>query len=403
MANIKTVGGRRDLPIEADRIVWAKHATGQYVGVRKTGDESGTWWARVFDPATRKQHYKQLGELAAYQPAKRYDEALKLALEWFRAFDAGVTPNNLTVRDACDRHVKAIRADDGDEKADETERRFLRYVYSDPIASIALSKLRKTHVEDWRRRLAAMPAVVWRRKVEKVKPRNRPGAATEATRPRSVSTVNRDIVPVRSALNRALDDGLLASDLAWRVALRPTKGVGGRRDIYLDRNDRRRLIDAAVPEVRPFLRALALLPLRPGALAAITAGDFDARRHVLKLGKDKAGGDRRITLPPQTSAFFAEQSKSKLPAAPLFSDALGRAWSKLTWARPIKDAVRVAELPEAATAYTLRHSTITDLVVGGLDLLTIAQISGTSVAMIEQHYGHLRQDHAAAALAALAL
>ena len=37
------------------------------------------------------------------------------------------------------------------------------------------------------------------------------------------------------------------------------------------------------------------------------------------------------------------------------------------------------------------------------DLLTVAQLSGTSVAMIERHYGHLRADHAAAALATLAL
>jgi hypothetical protein len=36
-------------------------------------------------------------------------------------------------------------------------------------------------------------------------------------------------------------------------------------------------------------------------------------------------------------------------------------------------------------------------------LLTIAQISGTSVAMIEKHHAHLIQDHAAKALAGLAL
>jgi site-specific recombinase XerD len=53
--------------------------------------------------------------------------------------------------------------------------------------------------------------------------------------------------------------------------------------------------------------------------------------------------------------------------------------------------------------YTLRHSTITDLVHGGLDLLTVAQISGTSVRMVEAHYGHLRSEVAATALERLAL
>jgi integrase len=55
------------------------------------------------------------------------------------------------------------------------------------------------------------------------------------------------------------------------------------------------------------------------------------------------------------------------------------------------------------TAYTLRHSTITDLVSSGLPLLTIAQISGTSAEMIERHYGHLIRDAATEALAGLAL
>lgn len=81
----------------------------------------------------------------------------------------------------------------------------------------------------------------------------------------------------------------------------------------------------------------------------------------------------------------------------------GKAWDKDAWKGPIKDAARAAELPESTTACALRHSTITDLVTGGLDLLTVAQVPGTSVRMIEQHYGHLRGDHAAKALAGLAL
>jgi len=53
--------------------------------------------------------------------------------------------------------------------------------------------------------------------------------------------------------------------------------------------------------------------------------------------------------------------------------------------------------------FTLRHSTITDLVIDGLDLLTVALLRGTSVEMIEKYQGHLREDHAAEALAKLVL
>jgi site-specific recombinase XerD len=60
-------------------------------------------------------------------------------------------------------------------------------------------------------------------------------------------------------------------------------------------------------------------------------------------------------------------------------------------------------LPDSITDYAMRHSVITDLVTGGLDLMTIAQLSGTSIAMLEKHYSHLRAAHAADALATLAL
>lgn len=127
------------------------------------------------------------------------------------------------------------------------------------------------------------------------------------------------------------------------------------------------------------------------------------RLAVLTIGKDKAGRDRRIKLPEATAAVFADQCEGKPSTAPLFCRSDGKAWNKDAWKGPIKAACALAELPPAATAYAIRHSVITDLVTGGLDLLTVAQLSGTSVAMIERHYGHLRADHAAAALARLAL
>ena len=63
----------------------------------------------------------------------------------------------------------------------------------------------------------------------------------------------------------------------------------------------------------------------------------------------------------------------------------------------------MAGLPVATVAYTLRHSTITDLVTGGLDMFSVAQVSGTSISMIEAHYGHLQHEHARAALERLAV
>jgi len=172
---------------------------------------------------------------------------------------------------------------------------------------------------------------------------------------------------------------------------------------YLDRDQRRALIENAAPDIAELLTGMALLPLRPGALAALNAGDYDQRLHTLKVGKDKAGKDRKLVLQGATASFLEKHSKDKAGNQPLIARADGTRWHRDAWKGPIKDAAAAAGLPAETTAYTLRHSVITDLVVGGLDLLTVAQISGTSVAMVEKHYGSLRQTIAATALAKLAL
>ena len=66
------------------------------------------------------------------------------------------------------------------------------------------------------------------------------------------------------------------------------------------------------------------------------------------------------------------------------------------------DLIRAVKEDKVECAYTLRHSAMTDLVTGGLDLFTVEKISGTSVLMIEKHYGHLQRERARSALEKLA-
>lgn len=252
-------------------------------------------------------------------------------------------------------------------------------------------KLTTGQVNDWRVKLASTPAI----------PQNKNNASTK---PRSGSSLNRDMAVFKSVLNLALEDGHATTDAPWRTKLKPVKNATKRRDCYLDIELRRALVAHAAPDLAILIRGMSLLPLRPGAVAALTVGNFDKRLGVLTVGKDKAGQDRKITLPASTAAFFAAQSNDKLPGAPLCARANGAAWDKDSWKYPFKDAVIAAGLPAAATAYALRHSTITDLIaIHRLDTMTVAVLSGTSISMIEKHYGHLLHDRAATGLAALAL
>lgn len=365
---------------------WQRLRAGCFLGFRpsKRGGK-GTWIARVYDEDSRKYRVKSLGDFGAlagnaiFAAAKKEAEALADLVEAGGEIRAKVE----TVADACRAYA---------ESKPEAEARFKRYVYADPLGKVKLDKLRRRHLKEWRARLEQTPSLVSRSK-----------EGDKRTRTRAPSTVNRDMAVLRAALAKVLSPGAPNSEAAWQEALKAAPNANGRRTLYLDKGQRKRLLEATGDEAAPFVRALCLLPLRPGAIAALTAGDFDKRTAELTIGKDKTGKPRRIQLPAEAAKLLAAQATDKLPGAPLFMRANGVAWDKNSWKLPIATAVKEAGLPEGATAYTLRHSTITDLVSAGLPLLTIAQISGTSAEMIERHYGHLASDAAVKALGELAL
>ena len=389
---IDTVDSRSKLKVRSAPY-WQRLTAGRHIGIRKTSAATdGTWLCQFYAPEDHKQTRRSLGSFAHLKASLQYDAAKAEAETWFKHLDRGGKPSAaITVKEACGNYVEHLVGLGKTTAANDVRRRFKQYLNDTPLAQVELQRLKPRDFENWRKTLATTMA----------RPQDKSKAAT---RPRSASTLNRDMTPVRAALNLALEDGHATTDTAWKVKLRPVKDANRRRDVYLDLTQGRALITKAPADLAILLSALSLVPLRPGAMAALVAGNFDKRLSTLTIGKDKHGQDRKITLPTATAAFFTEQGKDKLPTAPLLARADGSAWNKDAWKYPIKDAVIAAELPIAATAYALRHSTITDLIaLHKLDTLTVAQLSGTSLLMIERHYGHLLREHAAKALASLTL
>jgi len=365
---------------------WQRIRPGCFLGYRPSAREgAGTWIARAYDEDQRRYRLRALGDFSALPGRERFANAKKEA-EAFAALveSGGQTEEKVeTVEEACRRYAKSHPDAAG---------RFRRHVYSDPIATVKLAKLRRYHLRGWRQRLEEKPALVTRRK-----------QGAQITRDRAPSSINRDMAMLRAALNNILAPGAPDTEAAWQEALKAIRNADRQRTLYLDRDQRRALLDKIDADAEPFVRALCLLPLRPGAIAGLTAGDFDARTSELSIGKDKSGKPRRILIPAAAADFLAAQAEGKPSHAPLLARKKDKAWDKETWKRPIAEAAVAARLPTGTTAYTLRHSTITDLVNGGLPLLTVAQISGTSAEMIERHYGHLGRHAAAEALAGLIL
>jgi site-specific recombinase XerD len=361
--------------------------------VMTQGDTTGSWIARIYRDGKYEQN--ALGGYAELEPRARYRAAREAAEKWFAHLESGGAPKSGTVADACRAYVAKLRdqAEDGEEEQDrapykDAEGRFTRLVYGgerrrgvdgssvfkpDPIANIELSKLTKAHVSAWRARVL---------------------------KEHTPSTFNRNATALRAALNWAKDCGFVASDQAWLILLKEIKGAGTRRDLYLDAAQRKLLLEHADAEVRPFLTLLNMIPFRPGEAADLKASNFNARTGELVI--DGKTGERRILLGDAAQSFFRECVKSKLPGAWLVNRANGSQWKAWDWKRSMALAVAGARLPRNTVAMTLRHSVITDLVVGGLDIFHVAKMAGTSVKMIENHYGHLQQLRSKEALDRLA-
>ncbi len=385
--DLSKVGKRGELKSQREPY-WQRLRSGAFIGFRPSQRGGpGTWIARSYDADARKYKMKSLGDFGTLPGNDRFAAAKKEA----ELFAAQVESGGLaearakieTVKDACEDYAKT--------HANEADR-IKRLVYGDPIDRVKLNKLRKHHIEAWRARVEALPALVSRRK-----------EGEKVIRARSPSTVNRDLVPLRAALSKHLAPGSPNSAAAWQEALKPIKNSGRQRTLYLDIGERRKLVERLEAEAMSFVKAIAMLPLRPGAMAGLNAGDFDKRTRELTIGMDKTGKPRCIAVPITVADLLTEQTQNKLPTAPMFMRGNGKRWTKDDWNDPIRRAAIGAGLSSAVTAYVFRHSVLTDLVNGGLPILTVAQMSDTSVEMIERHYGHLNKSAAEQALAALAL
>ena len=220
---------------------WQRLRARCFLGFRASArGGKGTWIARAYDQNSGKYCVKSLGKFGTlprhemFAVAKKEAEALAELLESGGQIHAKVE----AVGDARREYAK---------NRVEAGQRFTRYVYNDPIAKLRLSKLRRHNVKEWRERLEATPALVTRRKER-----------TPTYRQRAPSTLNRDMAILRAALSQVLSPGTPNSEAAWQDGLKAIANANGRRTLYLDRSQRRRLLETIDPQAAPFVHACAV-------------------------------------------------------------------------------------------------------------------------------------------------
>ncbi len=353
---IHKVGVRKALRPRREPYWGPPLARGRYVGFRKIADREGSWIARAREDDGH-QRYKSLGIAT---PALDYDAACKEARRWFADLEAGVSDEAITVAQACREYVDDRRHQKGQTTARDAEMRFARTVYGTELGRRPLSKARTNHILTWRDSLLLGKA-----------------------------SANRTLTTLKAALNLAVRRRRVSAIAAQEWGdVRPFRAAGKRRDLFLDLRQRRALLAAAGESaLRDLLEAAMLTGARAGELVNATRSQFDARTGSMTFtGKT---GPRTVPLGPPALVLFKRLSRGKLPAARILTRDDGKPWAHSDWDELVREAATAARLPSGTCLYTLRHSFITQALTDGMATLDVARLVGTSIGMIEKHYGHL--------------
>ena len=356
---------------------WAALKKGWFLGYRKLETGEGSWIAR-WRTEEGKQKYRALGNFDSF------DNAADAARAWMVSCDQGVNPKTATVGEACEAYVTALEQEGRKNTAKDAKGRFARLVYKHQLGKIELDRLRTTHVHKWL--------------VDQI---DQDDEADDEDIRKSKDSANRNLATLKAALNRALQNRLVANDSGWRTVKAFAKAGARRQDAFLSMEQRKALLAECPNDLKELVIAMLLTAARPGELAALNASDFDNKLGALTL-RGKTGA-RTVAISTAATQFFSEAVKDKIGNAAMLTTSYGQRWNKDAWKKPFKAAADAASLPVAVVMYSLRHTAISEMILAGMDSFIVAKLAGTSVAMIEANYGHLKHSIVTARLDSVAM
>lgn len=358
-----------DSPTRRDKLevrpepYWHMLQTGGYVGFRRI-EGGGTWVARWRDERG-KQHYRALS-LGPINPKESFDVASKAARAWFKEAQAGIFARS-TVSEAADSYLKALKLRKGD-KAEADARGRIDRCIKPSIGGKALDKLTTADIEDWLHGLIP------------------DGLSEEETR-RAKDSANRNLTTLKALLNNAWRTNKVGSNAAWSK-VKAFEKVGEARKVFLNPEQRKRLLDNCSGAMRDLVEAGLLTGARYGELRSLLVSDYDKGRRILSIREGKTGA-RDVSLSDAAARQFDKLRKGKLPGGYLLTRDDGLPWQHSDQDELMREAVKKAKLPHGTVFYTLRHTFIANALTGGVDIHAVAKLCGTSVRMIELHYGKL--------------
>lgn len=299
-------------------------------------------------------------------------EAANLYLEWFRLHRLSVTATEQTIR----AHI------------------------TPDLGAILLGDLTSANIRDWLEAIAARPARVRTSRLS-ASPKYRPLPTTSDQKRARRATANRILNVLRAILNRSFEQGMVASDSAWRK-VKPFFKADEARIRFLTDLEATSLLQACPSDFRQLVHAALLTGTRYGELTSLLVRDIDLQGRRIYIAHSKSGRPRHVWINEEGARLLRQVISDKSQDAPVFTKATGEKWGKNHQVRPLNEACKKAKIQPTVSFHELRHTYASHLAQAGVDLLSISKLLGHADTRItSKHYAHLADRTLAVAVAKL--
>lgn len=207
------------------------------------------------------------------------------------------------------------------------------------------------------------------------------------------ATVNRELGVISHLFT-------MAEEWKW-IQARPVKikllPVEQTRLIYLTAEQAERLVEAASHDENPHIYPFVVIGLETGM----------RKNEILRIKREEIDADKRAIFIPWAKAGRREQPITggladylkrlleirKDDSPWLFPCSRSKTGHTVAIEKAFRRVVAAADLPPEVCRHTMRHTAITHLVQAGVDLPTVARVSGHKTLAMIYRYTHANSEH----------
>ena len=208
----------------------------------------------------------------------------------------------------------------------------------------------------------------------------------------SKSTVNRELAVLKRIFSLGIKWSLITSNPVKQVEFYKEPRI---RIKYLTEEQIQSLLSHCAGTLKMIVKTALLTGMRKEEILGLKWGDIDFTNNLIILDKTKNDEIREIPISPELRDLFWNMSSGKSADSPVFTKLDGTRYADIR--TPYQTALRKAGI-DNFRFHDLRHTFASQMVMAGVDILTVKELLGHKDISMTLRYAHLAPKHKADAI-----